>query len=503
MGQNNGHGRRVSAGGDGGGTRLRVRMYRSGFGDCFLLTFDPDTDRASHVLIDFGTIGTGSGAKPDAILKDILETTGRRLRAVVATHEHEDHLSGFRKLAKERLEVGEVWAAWTEDAEDPDARKLERYRGDLFAAAAAAGRRLERASGTGVAELARGVREVMAFNGLAEGEPLAAVGGLKERINEAMDAALGLVPRERRVFCSPGEVMQPSWTTGVRVYVLGPPRDPVALRTMGAHGSPDLYELAAAAGVEVAATAGEDSELRLPFDARFMLAEGDAALGGIGASYAVESWRTIEQDGLAGAADLALQLDNATNNTSLVLAFEVDGRVLLFPGDAQLGSWLSWQDVAFTVRDGAATRRVTAEELLGRTVFYKVGHHASHNATATAKGLELMGDAGLTAFIPVDAEVATSKGWTMPAPKLYARLEEKTHGRVSRSDVAVDPKELYVDFSLPAVEARVEPPARPPPVSPRPRRAGAGAGSGVAAADQEHLTRRRAGGKARDSRRSH
>jgi hypothetical protein len=46
--------------------------------------------------------------------------------------------------------------------------------------------------------------------------------------------------------------------------------------------------------------------------------------------------------GLAGR--LALQLDSDTNNTSLVLAFELgkSGRVLLFPGDAQVGNWLSW-----------------------------------------------------------------------------------------------------------------------------------------------------------------
>ena len=37
-----------------------------------------------------------------------------------------------------------------------------------------------------------------------------------------------------------------------------------------------------------------------------------------------------------------------TNNTSLVLAIEriADGKVLLFPADAQEGNWLSWHDVA-------------------------------------------------------------------------------------------------------------------------------------------------------------
>jgi hypothetical protein len=34
--------------------------------------------------------------------------------------------------------------------------------------------------------------------------------------------------------------------------------------------------------------------------------------------------------------------------------------------------------------------KVKAEDLLERTVLYKVGHHASHNATLRQKGLELM-----------------------------------------------------------------------------------------------------------------
>jgi hypothetical protein len=60
-----------------------------------------------------------------------------------------------------------------------------------------------------------------------------------------------------------------------------------------------------------------------------------------------QSWRRIDSDWLGLSADLAMQLDNRTNNTSLVLAFEFvkSGRVLLFAADAQVGSWLSWQNL--------------------------------------------------------------------------------------------------------------------------------------------------------------
>ena len=73
---------------------------------------------------------------------------------------------------------------------------------------------------------------------------------------------------------------------------------------------------------------------------------------------------------------LALQLDDRTNNSSLVLEFEFLDfkRVMLFVGDAQVGNWLSWQNV------GWANENTTLPDLLARTIFYKVGHHGSHNA---------------------------------------------------------------------------------------------------------------------------
>ena len=67
------------------------------------------------------------------------------------------------------------------------------------------------------------------------------------------------------------------------------------------------------------------------------------------------SWRQIEDDWLGGAETLGLALDSATNNTSLVLAIEVKAskQVLLFPADAQVGNWLSWQNVEWDhVYDG-------------------------------------------------------------------------------------------------------------------------------------------------------
>src|SRR5450631_2995543 len=79
--------------------KLRVRMYRQGLGDCFLLTFDLGGDE-KHVLIDCGTLGSKyTDVKLPDVIDDIDKTTGGHLHLVVATHQHQDHLSGFAKVA--------------------------------------------------------------------------------------------------------------------------------------------------------------------------------------------------------------------------------------------------------------------------------------------------------------------------------------------------------------------------------------------------------------------
>src|SRR5690606_6160869 len=107
---------------------------------------------------------------------------------------------------------------------------------------------------------------------------------------------------------------------------------------------------------------------------------------------------------------LALKLDEDTNNTSLVLAFEFEdtGDVLLFVGDAQVGNWLSWEKVSFAVPE--SDRPLPALDLVRRAIFYKVGHHASHNATLRRQGLERMESDRLVAFVPLDVATAKKQG---------------------------------------------------------------------------------------------
>jgi hypothetical protein len=168
-----------------------------------------------------------------------------------------------------------------------------------------------------------------------------------------------------------------------------------------------------------------------------------------------QSWRRIDDAWLDASSGLALQLDSATNNTSLVVAFELKNKdVLLFAADAQVGNWLPWQELKWQ-RNGEG---VTGPDLLQRTVLYKVGHHGSHNATLREEGLELMAKLKI-ALIPVHHSMAVKKHWEkMPLEELEVRLNAKTGDRVLRVDKPIPPPlatlvtdgggQLYYELSL-------------------------------------------------------
>ncbi len=440
--------------------KLRVRMYRQGLGDCILLTFYPGGDE-KHVLIDCGTLGSKyTDVRLPDVIAEIDQTTGGYLHLIVATHQHQDHLSGFSKLsnvfaASKKKKIDNVWLAWTEDPADPDAKKLSKVRDGMAIAVKAAVQALQVVSPD--SESAKAMESLLGFFGDNSVVPGASGGAIFAAASrDAMDIARGLT--KKPAYLSPGAApIEPDWLPGFRVYVLGPPRDINAIHDTGQHGSSELYALAAfsSAALQLATKVGkkdretgDDPPTDPPFDQRFRLKRSDPRIvETLGTTYFAESekWRTIDTDWLNAASNLAIKLDSFTNNTSLALAVEriADGKVLLFPGDAQEGNWMSWHSPGVkweVARGDGESITVTAKDLLARTVFYKVGHHSSHNATAKAKGLEMMiSQSELTAFIPVDRQVALGRSpkgsWKMPARQLYRRLLEQCGGRVVRSDL--------------------------------------------------------------------
>src|SRR5438046_6131271 len=89
-------------------------------------------------MIDCGVVLGTPDPKPimTQVIESIVETTGGAIDVLIATHEHWDHLSGFvqAKEAFDKLKVGQVWLAWTEDSKDELTRKLKKEKGQALTA---------------------------------------------------------------------------------------------------------------------------------------------------------------------------------------------------------------------------------------------------------------------------------------------------------------------------------------------------------------------------------
>lgn len=445
------------------GPFVTVRHYCQGIGDSHLLRFPKADGGDFWMLIDCGVHSSVSGGstKMARVVADIAERTKGWLDVIVVTHEHMDHVSAFRTAAEtfKGFTVGEVWMAWTEDPDDPQARELDKFKQQAVAALQSTSQRLDRAGALGpqLSTLQTGLDALLGFSFGVKGE----------RVRDSRDAAARLAKGGVRYF-EPGDPpIALAGVPGVRIYVLGPPRDRALLGlterasdmyAMGAGPGWPVERVLSAAFAAADAAGGVSFDYAAPFDpnvgsdlarlAASPLAAPDDVAPEIAAfardhyfgpsvdpapasrsrrparradAERDQAWRRIDLDWLSVSADLAMQLDDKTNNTSLVLAFEFTdtGRVLLFAADAQIGNWLSWQDAHWDV-DGAM---VAGPDLLARTVYYKVGHHGSHNATARTKGLELMTNPDLSAFIPTNSADAKKVGWhEMPYDKILAAL---------------------------------------------------------------------------------
>lgn len=431
---------------------VRVRMYRPGLGDCFLLTFR-GADKDVNMLIDCGVFfGTSGGAdRIRDIVQDIGAQCNHKLDVVVATHEHWDHLSGFIYAQEDfdKLDIDQVWLAWTEDPNNPLAEQLRMDRAIKLNALQMA---LEN-MGDEFGDFGPGLQEVLNFFG----ESLGAAGGRSTR------AAMEFISTHRSAairYCYPGkEPLAMESLPGVRIYVLGPPEDETLIKHSEPSSAGDevyhLTRLNLANSFFAALPPGAEEDkfdqirdLCFPFDSQYRVSPEEAKEQEFFINhYGFEvdqkdeiGWRRIDADWLNMAGELALALDNDTNNTSLVLAIELvdTGKVLLFPADAQVGNWQSWHLHEWELElPNGQSRRVTASDLLARTVLYKVGHHGSHNATLRDQGLEMMTSQDLVALIPVDEQFAAKKAWNMPFNPLLNRLLQKTRGRVIRADRGV------------------------------------------------------------------
>ncbi|MBC7981345.1 MAG: hypothetical protein H7Y36_12350 [Armatimonadetes bacterium] len=414
--------------------RVRILTSRHGLGDCHLLRFKKPDGSAYHILIDCGVVDVTPDPKGlmTRVAEDIVAETGGVIDVVVATHQHTDHLSGFNQASAvfDKVTFQELWLSWMDEPNNKLAQKLQKELVKNLGAVRLAAARMH---GVGMSAAVH-VKGILDFFGPS-------VAG--EKTQDIIEALRGRkLLKKPPIYQKTGNCFTLKEVPDVRVYVLGPPEDPKDLKVMNprkGEGYEALQLSAHTNGFVLAFAKGEEGH---PFDRCHRKRTCKFP------SYSEKDldWRKIDDAWLQEAERLALYLDDFTNNTSLALAFEfIDtGEVLLFPGDAQIGSWISWEKLTWRVpgADGEI-RNVRIKDLLERTVFYKGSHHASHNGTpheagTTQVGLEQMTHSDLVCVVPVDINMSIKKRWdrTLPWPPLLNRLREITRGRLILTDVA-------------------------------------------------------------------
>lgn len=388
--------------------KVEVTMYDVGFGDCFLLSFIYAGNKVKRVLIDCGS--RNAGPKAQAAASQVVADSGGHVDALVLTHRHSDHLSAFGykasgpKLAG--LSPDLILQPWTEDPLlDDQATSPEGKHVQLLAAAQGFAAALAGNVAAAAPDASKRQQELIEYiNGLSISNKAAlkCIAGMKgkhEYLKAGATSGLGaLLP-------------------GVAVTVLGPPTLDVcpAMKTESSSNPKQFWELQAGIAKALRPTgqaAGGDALFpgaptvdpeKTPPEVRWIVGH----LNGIGA-------RNLE--------GFVRRLDNAINNTSLILLLEVGGKALLFPGDAQ---WESWSY--------ALGQSQWREQLKGVDL-YKVGHHGSGNATPkklwnlfSNKGKE--GKRGsLISLMSTHPKVYNG----VPAKTLAPELEALTH--LTRSD---------------------------------------------------------------------
>lgn len=347
-----------------------LRTWKVGFGDCFLLTFEyGGTTGDRHVLIDFGSMKYPKDAKSGhmtRVLKMIRDETktaehpGGKLHAIVATHRHKDHISGFGYSSAftilKDMAPDIVIQPWTEDPElDEDATEPAKLEGNeahrfslsqmnafsvLFFDGKAAGA-LQHLKSVDSKKF-----EIMSFSGMNNISNRKSVENLIElgKMGRAVYAHAGLDLKL-------GDILP-----GVEVDVIGPPTvtqyEGVTKQTHD-HETEfwHMHALAAeSTGRGKADPFPDHKGIKIPVEADW-------------AVYRLKKLR------LGMLHQIVRALDRALNNTSLILLFRAGNKSFLFPGDAQLENW------EYAMQDQDVMAKLAEVDL------YKVGHHGSLNAT--------------------------------------------------------------------------------------------------------------------------
>jgi beta-lactamase superfamily II metal-dependent hydrolase len=396
----------------------RVRMYRVGFGDFFLLTLQTP-DGPKHILIDCGVHAGDLHSIRDAV-DDMAQVTGKNLALLIMTHRHADHISGFATCRDifSTFSVERIWMSWFENPDNDDARK---FQANLTAVASRLAASLQARQDPDAQEL-----RYMAEN--IVGPPLG-IGGVSSNavaLNVLHGNFNGKKP-ETDYYQAGDHAKLPQGliNAGLTAQILGPPIDPSLVAQMNGKNEQYLAE---------EEEQPDYQRLKPPFPQEFTATSADFpadAFGKAGPSELEQQVKEVQPDLLAAKAR---QADNTLNNQSLVILFTFGGKRLLFVGDAQWGNWENFLFGGRVTTDGHAVLTEQSKQILGGLDFYKVGHHGSSNATPIdAVNALHQGCVAMCSTQP-GCYGSVSRGTEVPRGPLLEALNKKTNHQLARSD---------------------------------------------------------------------
>jgi beta-lactamase superfamily II metal-dependent hydrolase len=397
---------------------LRVRMYRVGFGDFFLLTVPtakgPKPFR--HILIDCGVHAQDLGSIKAAVAR-MAQDCGKELALVIMTHRHADHISGFGTCSDvfSQFTVDRVWMPWFENPNNDTAVK---FQANLTALAGQLSTRLAaltaRLAARGDQSTATAAFAAMADN--ITGGMAAAGGSGNQKALDVLNKGFKNTPAHDYYKAGdPPKLPQDLVDAGFSAQILGPPGDPKLITQLT--NTNDQY---------LADATQEDDEPAKTFPKAFQVASYPKIAFQFFPEDKIKALvADVQPDVLAARAQAA---DKTLNNQSLVILFSFAGKHLLFAGDAQWGNWENFLYGGAFGTPGHTEMTPQAKDILGKIDFYKVGHHGSRNATPKdAVAAMRLGCVGMCSTqIHAYNEV--------PREPLLQALSDRMQGQLARSD---------------------------------------------------------------------
>ena len=447
----------VQPGGGETSGALRVRMYRVGFGDFFLLTV-PTKTGPQHILIDCG-VHAGDIKSIDDCVQDLARETKRKLALVVATHYHADHLSGFASNFDEFAKF-EVDAVWITNRLDPKHGKAAKFKAQINSVANQLQLRLSaREDEAGQQALHKVQNATGAQLGANEGGNEKALrllttgfknkppvfyyqGGDEPQLPDSLKGTiiaeiLAPAPIDREGEFASSDNKKEQYLSVAAEEGL-PSSDPLAPFEKDWPATASDYPPEAFAGY----TAQEQLEKYVPESSAGYTTQEQIEKYRPGSSVVLEKViQDAQPDVLLAVADA---VDGTLNNQSLVILFTCQGKKLLFVGDAQWGNWSYWL-YGKKVTGAAPEILQTAKSILGSIDFYKVGHHGSTNANPIPAVAALnpncasmcsteSGDKKSNYPVKKRPYGNEDKQTEVPRIKLMEEMEKQTKSRLVRSD---------------------------------------------------------------------